>query len=602
MPTDPRKQSRANVIDFIAVATLIAIAAAALDVIAVYLDLGQSRRGIQYIPWTLWSFSIIGWTVIALAAAAPFLLLRRARPYSVLAALVAAPGAVLLIRLLPLKRTYWTFPTGKVTTLLVWLAVVLPIAFVAGRLIAPRRPLPRWLRNAALLIVIVAAAAPLVAAIPRLRGERSRPKTPARNVVLIFLDTMRYDTSGIAPGGGTAAPQLAAFASGGVVFEHAIAPAPWTVPSHLSVMGGVPAERLAVDFEHQRLATTTMLGRLFHDRGYRTGAVFANYMLDTDTGIADGIDDFQIPARGLDLDRTGYGQLLRELWPRHRRDRPWSEWLAPEVTGRAIHFVDKGDAPYFLAVNYVDPHDPYPNACSCSGCPTFDVAQDMKAFADAWSDAKPLAPEEREKLVGLYTRSVRCMDASLGRLFAKLEPQMARGETIVAVVGDHGEQFGEHRLITHGNSVYSQAIHVPLALRGGGLSPARISGPVSITFLHDALLRLASADSGAAIREVVLIAQRYPATSRYDPPRGAPRQVAAPLFALHEGSYSMIVGAQRMELYDLEHDPAETRDVAGDSRLANLRDAMLSKARRLAAARGAIRPGDAAFSGLGYFH
>ena len=596
MPTEPREQERARVIDFITAAILIAVAATLLDVVAVYLDLGQSRRGIQYVPWSLAAFSLAGWTVIALAAAAPFLVLRRFRSLSIVAALIAAPGAVLLIRLLPLKRRYWTFPTGKVATLLVWLAVVLPLAFAAARLVAPRRPLPPWLRNAAFVVVIAAVLSPLLGAFPAHGGERLRPKTTARNVVLIFLDTLRYDTSQ------AAAPQLASFASRGVVFDNAIAPAPWTVPSHLSVMAGLPAEQLTVDFEHQRLATTTMLGRLFHDRGYRTGAVFANYMLDTDTGIADGIAEFEIPVRGLDLDRTGYSQLLRELWPRHGRDRPWSEWLAPEVTRRAIDFVERSDGPYFLAVNYVDPHDPYPNACPCPDCETFDVVSDMKAFAAAWSDAAPLAPEEREKLLGLYTRSVRCMDASLGNLFAKLEPQIARGETVVAVAGDHGEQFGEHRLITHGNSVYGQAIHVPLVLRGGGLSATRISSPVSTTFLHDALLRLAVAGAGTAVHDAVLIAQRYPAASRYDPPRGAPRHVAAPLFALHDGSYSMIIGGKHVEMYDLEHDPSESRNLAADSRLSVFREAMFSKTRRLATARGALRPEDSPFSGLGYFH
>ena len=580
--------------DTVAIAILIAIAAATLDLIAVWLDIGQARRGIQAIPWTLWGFAVIGWTVMALGAAAPFLFLERARVYAVAAAIVAAPGVVLLIRLLPLKRVYMTFPQGKAPTLLLWLVIVVPLSVILARAITPRRALPSWLRRGAIAGVIVIAAATLIAPLlPSPHGARSRPAGKARNVVLIFLDTMRYD----AP-----APRLAAFASQGVSFDQAVAPAPWTVPSHLSVMSGVTADRLAVDFEHQRLATATMLGRLFRERGYRTGAVFANYMLDEDTGIADGIDDFRIPRLGLDLDRTGYGQLLRELWPRHGRDRPWSEWLAPDVTSRALDFINRDGGPYFLALNYVDPHDPYPNACPCPGCETFDVAEDMRAFADAWSDAKPLEPHTREKLLGLYGRSVRCMDASLGQLFAALGPSIARGETIVAVAGDHGEQFGEHRLITHGNSVYTQVIHVPLVIRGAGLPSSRVATPVSTTFVHDALLRLASTTDGGAARALMLIAQRYPAASRYDPPRGAPKHVAAPLFALHEGPFSMIVGGRRLEMYDVLHDPAETHNVAGDPRLAVLRDTMRARTYKLAAARGALRPGDSSFSGLGYFH
>jgi arylsulfatase A-like enzyme len=63
------------------------------------------------------------------------------------------------------------------------------------------------------------------------------------------------------------------------------------------------------------------------------------------------------------------------------------------------------------------------------------------------------------------------VDAQVGRLLAELDRQGLAGRTIVAVVGDHGEELGEHGELTHGLLVYEPSLHVPLLVRAPDVLP-----------------------------------------------------------------------------------------------------------------------------------
>jgi arylsulfatase A-like enzyme len=443
-----------------------------------------------------------------------------------------------------------------------------------------------------LFLVAAHAGAILVASLAK-REVRAGPVTGhPRNVVLIFLDTLRYDSSGLAPGSAADAPSLAAFASKGVVFDAASSPAPWTVPSHLSIVAGLPANRLPIDYVHQVLPDVPTLATIFRARGYSTGAIFSNYLLTSGTGIARGVERFEMPERALDIDRTAFGAFLREL---SHRDPPWSEWYAPQVTRRALRFLSSAKPPYFLMLNYADPHDPYVNGCGCTGCPRFEFRSDLPVIAGAVPNP---SPEERRHLVDVYRSAIRCMDSSMGELLRRIEPSVDRGETVVAIVADHGEQFGEHGLFLHGNSLYYQLLHVPMLIRGAGLPAGRQTGPVSTTALRDMILRLSDmADPQPDLRQ---IAARYPLVARHDPPPRMEGQRS--LLQLQSGPLTLITGEGVLELYDLAADPVQARNLASDPRVRGVEVALLTQLRRLARERMVLSTSDPNFSGLGYLH
>ena len=130
--------------------------------------------------------------------------------------------------------------------------------------------------------------------------------------------------------------------------------------------------------------------------------------------------------------------------------------------------------------------------------------------------------ELQRHLLENYAVSVKFLDSALGRLFAAIESSPEAANTIVVVVGDHGEQFGEHDLMQHGNSVYGQVLRVPLIVRGRGIAPARISEPVSTTGLYGTILQLAGIGRSQGPSLPLQGGSAVPVLSLYRAPRGLP--------------------------------------------------------------------------------
>jgi arylsulfatase A-like enzyme len=583
-------------------AVLLGIIAATADAAMLHYDVFFSRRGIQYIPSTYWPFAVVMYSALCAGASLLTLLVTRSRTLAIAAALLVGPMLVAVVRPAP-----WLARALNVTHPR-WLALLSALVCIAaGKLIS------RWMEpfrfHRALVItttavVALSALAVGVREIPSAgTSASSSTQSGARNVVLIFLDTLRYDTSGVAAGLANRAPNLGAFSSRGVVFENAISPAPWTVPSHLSIMAGIPANRLNVDFEHQSLPpATSTLATLFRNRGYATDAIVSNYLLTPGTGFARDFQRYEIAERGLDFDRTSVGELLRMFRRRKgsNRDGPWCEWLAPEITRRALQFIGAAHSPYFLVLNYADAHDPYAN--SCSEGTALNYQSEQRPALEANLKATPVAEQTRSRIITSYRSAVLCMDASLGKLLRSIEPAVEKGDTLVAIVGDHGEELGEHALWFHGDSVYRQEVRVPMVIRGSGLKPSRISAPVSTTAIHDLLLRLADRTSSAdAASEWIAATRRYPAMSRYDPARGTLGPTAMAMLALHDNDYCVVRRSNGVvELYDIRADPEQTHDLSTDSRLQSVREDLRRRLEALERQHHAARPTDSRFSGLGY--
>jgi arylsulfatase A-like enzyme len=91
-----------------------------------------------------------------------------------------------------------------------------------------------------------------------------------------------------------------------------------------------------------------------------------------------------------------------------------------------------------------------------------------------------------------YNRAIAYLDAQIGAMLDELGRRGLRENTIIILVGDHGEEFAEHGLVEHGGSLYRQAIQVPLVITGPGRVPAglRVAQPVSTRALAATVLEL----------------------------------------------------------------------------------------------------------------
>jgi sulfatase-like protein len=515
-------------------AALVSVAIGVADAALVASGLAGARGAFQFVPLRIWIVGPATWLVIGLPIIVAARLATRRWAGEV-------ASAFLIVLFLGIRlRTHPAFLVGALCVSTVALALL-------------RRSAARWgrVRTVCAIVTVIAGAAMIVAARATTPGvSRGRPAVDAPNVILIFLDTVRYDAIFDAENRVRSnLTTLGRLRHESLAFTHAYASSPWTLPSHLSAVTGLPAHELGVSFDAQvyRRSDPTLAER-FRDRGYRTAAVISNSFLNAGSGFARGFDTFEQAAAGLDLCRTAPGTLAEQYWS-------WfsaavCNWTASEVTRRARPLLDDEGGPFFLTLNYMDAHDPYYVERSCG--------------------------------TGLgYAAAVECLDRQLAPI---VDWQSSRRPTLLALAADHGEQFGEHDLARHGNSLYVQLLHVPLMIRTVSRDAAERTDPISLAALPAFLGVGDRPPDNTPVRSMLL----PPSAS------GLPAEWSAV-----DGEWHLIVRERGADaLYHLLGDPGEEQSVLGtasDDVVARLR-ASVAEMRR------APKPDLGRFRSVGYIH
>jgi len=296
------------------------------------------------------------------------------------------------------------------------------------------------------------------------------------DVLVVSIDTLRADALGsygeTTPG---VSPRLDAFATRATRYTRALAPSPWTLPSHASMFTGLyPAEHGARSDRapdgrirvHGLPADPPHLAGILRDSGYETAAFVANTgYLRASLGIARGFGEYvnvRLPAAELNA----------------RHVVPWLE-ARVGVTERP---------PFFLFVNYMDTHEPY----NTRPVPGFDdglADRDSEALLQAVRPSVMMRqqPAPKEALATLrrqYEVAVANVDRALGDLLGRLEASGALDDMLVVVTSDHGEYFGEHELVTHWKHLYQEVLRVPLLVKRPGQHTGGVEdAPVSLVQL-----------------------------------------------------------------------------------------------------------------------
>ena len=382
------------------------------------------------------------------------------------------------------------------------------------------------------------------------------PRVPrAENVLVVTIDTLRWDRVGAFGGPPNLTPHLDSLASRGAVFSSAFSPAPLTLPAHASLFSG------RLPFRHGVRVNGTdrvgggvpLLAPAFREAGWATAAVIGSLVLRSEVGLARGFDAY---------DETFAANAGRGA----------ADWRAErggeEVVDRAIAWLNaRGERRFFLWVHLYDPHAPY---------------------------TPP--PAFRDRFASPYDGEVAAADAALGRLIAHLETRRLLAKTLVVVAGDHGESLGEHGEKTHGVFLYDATLHVPLVVVApSGVAGVRVSTPVSLVDVAPTLreaARLPEDREGDGVSLWSVLAGTAPPGRVVYAESVYPAALLgwSPLKAVRSASFKY-VEAPRRELYDLSADPGERANVFRADR-AEARDL----ARHLAAhlAKPVPRPGPAA--------
>ncbi|MSR45698.1 MAG: tetratricopeptide repeat protein [Planctomycetes bacterium] len=361
------------------------------------------------------------------------------------------------------------------------------------------------------------------------------------NVLLVTLDTMRADALGCYGAAHGWTPTLDAFAARGVRFAMARATAPITLPSHASIFTGTyPFQHGVRDNGTFVLGegATTLAERL-KASGWQTGAMTAAFVVDSAFGLAQGFDRYD-DVGDVQLATGGEGE-----------DRP-----ASAVVDRALDWLRSVDRarPFFLWVHLFDAHFPYA------------APADLMA-AHPYADDPSRKGNARDKQRHLYHLEVANVDRQLARLFAGLAPFGGAEQTLIAVIGDHGEGLGEHGESSHAVYVYDSTLRVPLLLAHARLPTGRvIDEPVSTVDLAPTLLDLLGLphDGTAGLPLAPLWQERPFASARtlyFENCATWFTSGWAPLYGIVQGGKKAIVGPQT-RVFDVMKDPGEKRDLA----------------------------------------
>jgi choline-sulfatase len=355
------------------------------------------------------------------------------------------------------------------------------------------------------------------------------PPAVPTNVLIVTIDTLRADRVGVYGATNVETPNIDRLAREGAWAPQATVHVPLTRPSHVSLFTGrYPAEHGIRDNVSPSLATDVpLLSERFQRAGIPTAAFIASAVLDRQSGLARGFDLYS--------DRFGPGEDRKPGDVVAAEAIAWIASLAPPKPLEA-----KAGKPRFFAwVHLYDVHAPYvPPA----------------AYAARYA-GRP------------YDGTVAWSDEIVGRLIAALRDAGTLDRTLVIVTSDHGEALGDHGEDVHGYFVYESTLRVPLVIRGPGVKAGtRLEGIVRTIDLFPTIVEIAGPGGAATPTSGRSIAAGLKGSKTADESSFAESLVPllhygwSDLRAVRDGRWKYIL-APRPELYDLDSDPGELRNL-----------------------------------------
>ncbi|MBI5363833.1 MAG: sulfatase [Planctomycetes bacterium] len=395
-------------------------------------------------------------------------------------------------------------------------------------------------------------------------AERARP-----NVLFVSVDTLRADHVSCYGYPRATTPHVDALAAQGVLFEQAIAQAPWTLPSYGSVFTGLLPGRHAAGLIRERQfkygtddpcslegpngksnplrAGVPTLAQLFGDAGWRT-IEFSN-------------NSFLNPAYGLD---RGFQRLVSYQYNALAGVELARQWIAEQ------------DRPWFCFLHVMDPHMPYAPPAPWDTRFRAQGIADMPGWPPGFQEVRKLTQTEGwhdgefiQAMTDFYDGDIAFADDQIGRLLAELETKGVLKNTIVVFHSDHGEELWDHGGFEHGHALHAELLHVPLILRFDGKLPrgVRVASRVRAFDLFPTLLELA----GLAVPVGIDAESLMPAIRATAPL--APRDVTAEFLLYGEfEKKARYVGVEKLitsklsanQVFDVAADPFEMRDLAAE--------------------------------------
>ncbi len=314
----------------------------------------------------------------------------------------------------------------------------------------------------------------------------------APNVVLIVCDTMRKDVLGLY-GGEARTPSLRLLAKDAMVYDNAIAPSPWTYPSHVSLFTGLyPSEhgvhetakvKLLGLTRYHRVLKAKRLAERFSENGYSTDGISTNVMVSPFTAFDIGFQSF------VSLDST---PKAKEKWASevfsearklgsspgaiaaallkhgkfselYRYTKAWMkirqlEKVSDYPLDKGAHMINdifansKWGRHFFKFINFVEMHEPY-------------IGYKPKETWDDFTGIRQIRKSKAKYLKRQYVLEAEYLDARLGEIVNTLKRRGVYDDTMLIITSDHGQAFDEHGYMYHNTYLYDEIIRIPMVIK-----------------------------------------------------------------------------------------------------------------------------------------
>ncbi len=308
------------------------------------------------------------------------------------------------------------------------------------------------------------------------------------NIVIIAVDSLRADHLGCYGYRKATSPAIDALADESIVFERAFAAGIPTMPSFTTLLTGLHPYRHGIVGHagaRQLSAEILMLPQLAHQHGYLTAAC--------DNLVIQGGGRGTWFARGYDY----YAGFI------YKPFGDQSAW----ITERALGFLDvcggsRRGRPLFLFLHYWDPHSPYgplppydtlhyvPGSGEVDLRAVYDVAP---AYYDTFlADMRLRHPDDYAYVMAQYDGEISQVDAQVGRVVGGLKERGLWDNSIVVLLSDHGEAFGEGGLYFDHHGLYDAVTRIALMIHTPDHHSGRVTALVSSEDLVPTLCDLAA--------------------------------------------------------------------------------------------------------------
>lgn len=352
--------------------------------------------------------------------------------------------------------------------------------------------------------------------------------TARPNIILLVMDSARAANLSCYGYERRTTPNLDALAAEGVLFEQAISVGCWTLPVHASLFTGLYPLSHGMTISKDALPNgfQTQAGQL-KELGYETACFSNNAYVSEVTHLTqqfDVVEDIWKVTNPRGIKRTKIWRLrkwleqfgavtkpliavmrrlqrIRAILKRHRNRGDQGARLTNEKIISWLTESRDSDKPFFVFVNYMEPHEPYnpPYPYNRRFMPRrftpWRVAKVGNNKEVMQNRSAKRYEDDLEILRALYDGELSYLDQQIGELIDFLRSLGILDNTVVIVTSDHGDSLGEHEHIGHRMALYEQLVHVPLIIRyPSKFRPGtRVKEQVSLIDLYPTLLELAGA-------------------------------------------------------------------------------------------------------------